>query len=282
MRPKAIQDLLRLSDKDFFVQVSTGYEQVLKHALALDTSVQILAKKKQVQGNRILSLISEEEAAKCLILMDAIRCPRKPEKILSDHLRKFNDHLSKALYSEGCYVASPDFEYFINYVNNERKDFQLDDPTDFDEIWRNRLVSGREEAMYVDYIEMDDTSHVWLIPDKNEFFLDETSLALLLAKAFYDTGCTTAAALQVIAKFWRNRTLAPSFTYSELQELNKQTLDELGKHNLLKNKSELNFRIIINTWKFPIYSIDTTIFKGNKKELQKFREQWLEWLESSG
>jgi AbiV family abortive infection protein len=282
MRPKAIQDLLQLSDKDFFVQVSKGYEQILKHVLSLNTAAQVLVKEKHVQGNRILSLISEEEAAKCLILIDAVRCPRKPEKTLSDHLWKFNDHLSKALYSEGCYVASPDFEYFINYIKNEQKDFQIDDPTDFDEIWRNRLVSEREEAMYVDYIEMDDTSHVWLIPDKNEFFLDDTSLALLLAKAFYDTGCTTPAALQVIAEFWRNRTLTPSFTYSELQELNSQTLDELDKHNLLKDMSELNLRIIINTWKFPIYSINTKISKGNKEELQKIREQWLEWLKNSG
>lgn len=281
MRPKAILDLSRLSDKDFFIEVSKGYEQILKHAISLNTAAQVLVKEKHVQGNRVLSLISEEEAAKCLILIDAVRCPRN-STLLSDHLRKFNDHLAKALYSEGCYVAAPDFEYFINYIDNERKEFQIDDPTDFDEIWKNRLVSGREEAMYVDYIEMDDTSHVWLIPDKNEFFLDETSLALLLAKAFYDTGCTTAAALQVIAEFWRNRTLAPSFTYSELQELNSQTLDELDKHNLLKDKSELNLRIIINTWKFPIYSIDTKIFKGNKEELQKFRKQWREWLESSG
>jgi len=281
MRPKAIKDLLQLSDKDFFIQISIGYEQILKHAVSLDDDSRYLAKQKRVESNRVLSLIAEEESAKCLILMDAVRCPRVPQSLLCKHLLNFNDHLAKALYSEACYVMADDFAELINYVDNERKPFYLDGPNDYDWIWRNRLVSRREEALYVDYTEMDDGNHIWLIPNKKQFWIEDTSFASLLSKAFYDAGCTTASSLQVISEFWRGRSISPSLTYLELRDLNIQTLDELNKRNLLQKQSESVFRTIIDTWTFPMYSLEMKMFKvSNEEELRKMRKQWFQWLEN--
>lgn len=282
MLPKAIKDLCQLSDKDFFGQISIGYKQILKHAISLDDDAQLLAKQKHVTSHCVLSMVAEEEAAKCLILLDAIRCPRQPPDILSKHLENFNEHLAKALYSEACYinVTVSKFEDLIDYINNERKEFYLDGPNDFDWICRNRLVSGREETLYVDYVKMDDGKHIWMIPDKHEFWMKETSFALLLAKAFYETGCTTASSLKIIANFWRGITISPSLTFKELRELNNQTLDELNKHDLLREQPDEIFKTIIDLWMFPMYSLDMKILKDNKEELRRIRRQRLQWLEN--
>ena len=74
MRPKAIKDLAQLSDQDFFAQISIGYEQILKHANSLGEDASSLAQQKHVTSNRVLATLAEEEAAKCLILMDAPLC----------------------------------------------------------------------------------------------------------------------------------------------------------------------------------------------------------------
>ena len=102
----------------------------------------------------------------------------------------------------------------------------------------------------------------------------------MLAKAFYDTGCTTASSLKIIADFWRGLPISPSLTFEELGELNNHTLDELKKHDLLQEQPDEVFKTIIELWMFPMYSLDMKIFKGNKEELRKIRKQWLQWLEN--
>ncbi|NWG75665.1 MAG: AbiV family abortive infection protein [Rubrivivax sp.] len=283
MRARSIKDLSRLTDKKFFLQISLGYEQILKHAVSLDEGAQILAKQEHVKSNRVLSLIAEEEAAKCLILMDAVRCPRKPPELLSNHLWKFSSHLAKAIYSEACYVT-PDnnnFAGLVKYVENECKEFYIDGQNDFDWIWRNRLEALREEAMYVDYVETDNGDHIWLLPLEHEFYLEDTSFALSLAKALYETGCTSASSLQAIAEFWREITIEFALTFEELRELNIQTLDILNKRDLLQEQPQSAFSTIIDLWTFPMYSLPMKIVPSNKEELREILASWIQRLETN-
>jgi len=265
MQPKAFTYLGELPDKDFFQQISLGYEQIVKHAISLDDGAQILGQQANVKGNRVLSLISEEESAKCLILMDAVRCPRNK---LANHLKKMYNHLAKAIYSEACYVTPNDnnFAGLEEYVKSEQKKYYIDGENHFDWIWRNRLVAKREEAFYVDYVETYEGNHLWLLPLDSEFYIEKGSLALLLAKALYETGCTSAASLQVIAEFWREIAIGSTLTLSELRKLNIQTLDNLNKQDLLQEQPQNTFRIIIDSWMFPMYSLDMIMDKEDNKE----------------
>jgi hypothetical protein len=65
MRQKAIRDLIQLSEKAFFTQISIGYEKVLMNACRINQNADLLKKQNRPDGCRILFGMAEEEAAKC-------------------------------------------------------------------------------------------------------------------------------------------------------------------------------------------------------------------------
>jgi hypothetical protein len=75
MRVRATKDLCQLADSDFFSEVATGLSHVLKNVQRLKADSQFLAEHQRPRGFKLLRAIAEEEAAKFLILMDAVRCP---------------------------------------------------------------------------------------------------------------------------------------------------------------------------------------------------------------
>jgi AbiV family abortive infection protein len=276
MRSKAIRDLVQLSEGDFFREVSIGYYRVLQNAIKINRDAESLRDQKRPNGCRILYGIAEEEAAKCLILIDAVRCPRNPQDVLSQQLSRFNDHLAKGLYAEACHWKSPNFTEFSNHVDNQRKEFYLDGPSDIDWLFRNRISSRREETIYVDYAEADG-KHFWLTPRDDDFMLPVTPNSLSLAEAFSEAGCATPEAFQVIAELWRSILLKPNFTWMELRELNYQTLKTLDEKDLLKEQPQSVYSTIIELWPFPMFALDLKI-KGNKAELREIQEKWFPFV----
>ena len=216
MRDKAIKDLSQLSDKDLFDEVSMGIKAVLENARRIAQDAEVLRNQK-LTSCRILSYLSEEEAAKCLILIDAIRCPRRPPEIFIRQLARFNDHLAKGLYAESCWWLPEDFEELSKAVERERKEFYLDGPNDIDWIFRKQILSGREGSIYVDYAEGDDGKHMWIVPDRNSYLLPNKPEALELAEALYNSGCISPDSLKVISEFWRSIIMKPEFTWLELR-----------------------------------------------------------------
>ena len=102
MRPKAIKDLAQFKDSALFSVVAEGLTSIHENATRIEDAARILNEKRNIRCARILESIAKEEAAKYLILLDAIRCPRKPDDRFSKHLSKFNQHLAKGLYAEAC------------------------------------------------------------------------------------------------------------------------------------------------------------------------------------
>ena len=102
MKHRAIKNLIQLNSKDFTKEVSVGLEIIYESCLALHKSSLTLKKNKEYRGARIIESLANEEAAKFLILIDAIRCPNKEQKILSRQLEKFNEHLAKGIYAKMC------------------------------------------------------------------------------------------------------------------------------------------------------------------------------------
>lgn len=147
MKSKQIASISDLPEESFFDEVSLGYEKILKNALQLDEDASLL-KADRRPSCRILSKIAEEEAAKCLILLDAVRCPRN---LLKSHLSKFSKHIDKGVYAEACYWSPRDFEEFKIYVEDEKKKNFIDGPSGVEYVFENnRIVWDREENMYVE------------------------------------------------------------------------------------------------------------------------------------
>ena len=74
---RAIKDLCQLPDARLFEEMATGIGHVVKVVGRLDAATHNLSEAGDHHAARILGNLAEEEAAKVLILLDAVRCPRK-------------------------------------------------------------------------------------------------------------------------------------------------------------------------------------------------------------
>ncbi len=164
MRVRAIKDLNQLSQNDFLREVARGLRLILQNANCLiDDAKLLLERDSNNNGVWILRGIAEEEAAKFLILIDAVRCPKKHERF-EKHLQDFNEHVAKGIYAEYYNMRPATFGEIIRYVEFYRAEYYLDGPQGIEWIFRNSISQEREEMMYVDYIE-DDEGHRWQKPD---------------------------------------------------------------------------------------------------------------------
>ena len=100
MRERRIKDLVQLSDTDFIRTTSEGLSLIVENAGQLATAAKSLKDAKHPQGTEILKLMAGEEAAKFLILMDAVRCPLKETKLRSRTLGYYYNHLARGIYAD--------------------------------------------------------------------------------------------------------------------------------------------------------------------------------------
>jgi AbiV family abortive infection protein len=278
MRTKAIKDLGQLSDTDFFHEVSIGLEHILNNALRLENDANILHNQKCPQGYRILRGMAEEEAAKFLILIDAVRCPRNPPEVFIKQLKRFNDHLAKGIYAEYFTWRPATFGEVVKYIEDMRREYYLDGPNDIDWIFRNRVLQGREETIYVDYAETDE-GHSWIAPRPEIEFLLISSIiiepeVLAVARAIKEIGCTNSQSLKLMADTWRPIKMAKDFHWQDLRQLNAGLLEKMKEAGLLIEQPQETYNKIIDNRLFPLYSVDLGIISVNRKELKEMQDRW--------
>ena len=161
MRIRAIADLCKLPKRDRLDVISEGLLHIIENFEAIESSACILAQHDSKRGYIVLHLLAQEEAAKFLILLDAVRCPNKQSDKFSNQLKRFNDHLAKGIYSEYYATRPTIFSEVKNWITEECKQYYLDGPIGVEWIFRNDILQHREESIYVDYVEIDN-KHRWL------------------------------------------------------------------------------------------------------------------------
>lgn len=85
-RPRAFKDLLQLSDDGFLAQVARGLQLLLEHVNALCGSYQQAATNENHRAAKIVQTFLDEEAAKFLILVNAVRCDPADHIVPSAHI----------------------------------------------------------------------------------------------------------------------------------------------------------------------------------------------------
>ncbi len=282
MRVKAICDLNQLSDEDLFKKVSEGMSCIIENSTKIYSDARKLIEKRGHRGHQILRNVASEEAAKFMILLDAIRCDRPSSDEFSKQLKKFNDHLAKGIYAEYYEIKPADFKEVLRWVDNERQEYYLDGPNDVDWIFHNWTLQQREERIYVDYME-NDGEHQWLSPERYDTMLENrlsfelVPKVIQLSATLHSLGISKPKALELIASKWRPIKMDDSFSWQDLRTLNKETLEELENKRLLENSNESTERDIIDNWLFPIYSIKIRIVEVDKKKLREIQENWSPW-----
>ena len=126
-----------------------------------------LAKMKEHRACGIIRSLVEEEAAKVLILLDVVRCPKGERNGRTRALNSFYSHLAKRIYAEACSWRPSNFYDLEQYIDLERREYYLDGPNDVDWIFLYDAKAERERRMYVDYVQdvtEQDGERYWVFP----------------------------------------------------------------------------------------------------------------------
>jgi AbiV family abortive infection protein len=278
MRNKAIKDLSQLADEDLFSQIEEGLKLIYDHMRSIKLDAELLAKKGRGRGCNILKSVLEEESAKFLVLLDAIRCPRNSPEIFTRHLVRFNSHLAKGVYSRIYELMPCGFSKIKEEAERECREYYLDGPNDVDWIFRNEVLQTREEKLYVDYVEMDG-EHFWLSPER--YCLSKACCSLFVTPAVYEVasalqnaGFTSSKALRCSAEIWRSVRLHDEFRWADLRDLNIKTIEKLRKRELLSKNAQKSIGIILQKWTYPLYGVNISLQKVDKNELDSIRNQY--------
>lgn len=279
MRHRAIRDLSQLSDSSLFLKVAKGLDHIVKNAQEFYADSERLAMQLRGPSCRVLRTIAEEEAAKYLILIDAIRCHRQSSDF-SRQLGRFYCHLARGIYAYVAGGQSPTFGELRSWVDEERKSLFLDGPEGYDYIYRNRILDRRESRMYVDY-EEHDGEHRWSVPRHHDEGLALTlrgvippSLATVLA--LDKAGFTTPQGLRLLADIWRPISMTDQITQSELRDLIRATCEAADSQALPRTRNREVTDRLTQHWQFPMYSLDMKIVEVSVNELRDQRNaNWL-------
>jgi AbiV family abortive infection protein len=276
MRTRAIKDLARLNDKDLFVEVAEGMSAVRENASSVAEAFKILAERRSVRGARILEAIAKEEAAKYLIFLDVVRCPRMPTDRFSRQLEKYNEHLAKGLYAEACEWRPADFGEIKSYIADGSQEYYLDGPNGTEWIFQNSIIRQREEAFYVDYIEGDHT-HIWLSPawyDSPSSISSFVPSVVKLVNQLHTVGFSKPQSLELISSIWRPIGFTDRTHSWDLGNLNHKTLKGMCDAGLLNELDDKIYRDIVDVWPFPLYDVEMRQIPVKQSKLRELQDRW--------
>lgn len=282
---RAIKDLSTLEDEEFFAEISTGLKLIVEVVAELDEAAKRLSSPsfahltnpKADYPATILSAVGEEEAAKVLILIDAVRCPRSKSDRRTQTLKYFYDHLAKTIYAQTCNWHPANFAEVSRLIEVERDMYYLDGPTGADWLFRNQNIERRENALYVGYEKPDGDEFEqasWTSPLQGISRSHLVKGVFRVSRALHQIGLLKPDALAAVAKIWRPIEVCPLTSACEMKRWNELTLEELRKLGLLLDAPADACDAVINYWPPPLWSIDVGM--PSKEETNRLKRTLLD------
>jgi hypothetical protein len=273
MHARALNDLLQLPLPKRFDAIADGLGLLTEHVEQLRSDLVHVAEDKRPRGTAVLSVMSEEEAAKILILLDVVRMDQTDHKALKRQVARFYQHLARCIYAEMAAMRPATFGEVVALVQSMRPSRYLDGPNDVDWIFRNQLLTRREEAVYVDYLRDEDGSHRWTTPGSLDtaHLMYSTSVQDLVG-ALDRVGCTSRGGLDIIAKVWAGKHLDRETHWQEAAALNREIVHALGEIGLARADATDEDRYwVIDRWLFPMWGIDVESLEVPISDLEAVR-----------
>ncbi len=277
---RAIKDLCQFGDDELFDEIAEGIGHVMDSVNRLESAVRVLHENGYYHPARALEKLAAEEAAKILVLLDVVRCPRNRVEEKSRTLGYFHDHLAKGIYARACDWAPVvgDLAEMKRKVEEERKEYHLDGPNDVDWIFGNDILRERENDLYVGYMrdvteEGGQGVRCWMPPSNIGFGSSYTPQVVRVARALWETKATTPGGLSVIAGIWRSANVREEMQFGELRAVNRRTLEAMNERGVFASISADSYAEIFHRWIFPLWPLDLRIVRVDKKSLRDVREQ---------
>ena len=279
----AVLELAGWPDSRLFDEVAAGIPLIVENAESLNEAAQRLYSAQEYRASEIIRGFAEEEAAKVLILLDALRCP--PERRL-DTLKCFDFHLAKRIYALTCSFPNIlSFGELGDLVAHERQPYYLDGPNSVGWIFTNSITTERERTIYVDYVrDITETSggYGWSAPDKRDTHIGpyRQPESVELCCALCEAGAKSSDGLAVIAESWRGFVLEKDTCRKELRDVIVSMLTGLlgGGHGTANQPA---MSLIVSSWSFPLWPFDLNRKPSGKivDELREERRLTIEWIE---
>jgi AbiV family abortive infection protein len=271
----AHRDLLQLSADDFLTTVSEGLPLILDNAKRLWAEASLASQVGAERGACILQAFAEEEAAKGLLLLDALRCPPSMRDSYLRLLKGLDQHVPKGVYVR-YYVTSPaDMVEVRRIVDSYRQGFAREG--EYGEyILPNQITTNRESQLYVSYVRYDDGSHHWSSPSEPfHFSFHNQSKLIQILEAFQRVDLFQPKALRAFREYWQafvfadigsdpmSDALTSSIRWSQLTKLNLGMLQMMYERGSLKPEwSQQDHQTICHDLLFPLYAFDLTESKN--------------------
>ena len=224
---------------------------------------------------------ASEEAAKALILLDAVRCP---EKLIGSKIGKlcrwWYSHLARLIYANAVSWRVNDVRELIDAVDSHRKAYHCDYlseayPDDMSEkyIIQNHDVYWRESILYADVERSVGGEFVWSDPShtgqvqmlvSKHFYKPGP---LLLIEAMNAVGIFTLPGTRAVAEIWGKKDFTDdSVSRDDNAALIRQILDkniaddeEIGRYLSVSGQNPDD--VLYKLWQLPMYNLDLSEIK---------------------
>jgi hypothetical protein len=225
----------------------------------------------------VLEGFAKEEAAKILILMDAVRCPAHllPARI-GKILRWFYDHHARLIFAEAASWKPVDVAQLRDYVKPCLKSHYVEGYCG-EYILPNWSLYRRESQLYVDIEERDDSSHGWSTPlahPRAFGFLTPTPLEV--AEAMSALGLFTVSGLMAVSEIWGRVPFSDKETHAQAQALSKELLERVVAEGLPgENAENRHVSSLYDAWQLPMYDFDLKRIEVSLEELRSEQDRIL-------
>lgn len=265
-------DLMQLSPAQFLETVSQGLPLIHNNVMTLWGEANEIAALGRRRAVGILQLFAEEEAAKALLLFDAVRCPQGHPIEFRRLLKGFGDHLAKGIYVQYYGLRLNDLEEARRVVNRERRRvYREGDYGEF--IAPNSVLYMREKRLYVSYARYDDNTHVWETPYAPDILFGDIghSSIIQVLIALESLGLFSREGLQQVREYWNGVYLqdpvsgdppetdpAKNIHWTQLRRWNLEMLNrwETARGRAFGPDEEENIRLTADELLFPLYPFD--------------------------
>lgn len=271
-RPQpAAGDLLQLPRPEFLRTVSEGLPLIMENVANLRRESDEIAQHGNRRAVGILQAIAEEEAAKALMLFDAVRCPENRRHDFERLIPQFYQHLAKGIYAYYYNARPADVGETRRIIQGERQLFYREG--EYGEyVMRNWILHYREAQLYVDYVRREDGSHIWQTPYPPDVLGGDVvpSGIIHLAEALNMVNVFSEAGLEVASRFWgaipihddggehnEQEEEVPNPPWLELRAHNLRMLEELQNAGIpLVEEHQGAMQTIVNELLYPLYPFD--------------------------
>lgn len=228
----------------------------------------------------VLKGFSEEEAAKILILMDGVRCPRNLiSSKMGEIVSWFYSHQARLIYANAVNWRPVTVADLREYVNSDRKSHFVDGFAG-EYVFPNWSVYQRENRLYADIESYEDGNVGWNSPScYTDNFPSLVPPVLKVAEAMSVVGIFTPQGLKVTSDIWGQITFKNTETFSSARNLTRILIEQLEKENLIsRTATKEHVNTLFNDWQLPMYDFDFCQIPVTLEELKEEQERVL-WAE---